>query len=165
MREWKPGDVAMVNGDVCVYLPGKGWEHGGPDRFAYPSDSEARRLIIIDPARVHDDFDADRALESLPAWLHIAADKADSRDRDRGHSKGVGHGTILRNLATQIEAQTRDPKPAEPSKLGAVVEDGNSARFVRSDVETSNPWRGPDGTPHEWSEIDAVRVLTEGVQP
>jgi hypothetical protein len=61
-------------------------------------------------------------------------------------------------------AEPTPPRPEEPTGLGAVVETAGG-RFVRSDVETSNPWRGPNGVPHEWDDItdSAVRVLSEGV--
>ena len=47
--------------------------------------------------------------------------------------------------------------------LGAVVETPGG-RYVRSDVETCNPWRGPNGVPFEWDDLDGpIRVLSGGV--
>jgi len=72
-------------------------------------------------------------------------------------------------LADQIEAQTKPPKPAEPTGLGAVVEDADGMRWVQARAE-EYPWRpsvaveigaGPLYKP--WDQIDAVRVLSEGV--
>lgn len=40
MSAWKRGDVAMVDGDVCLRMDGHGgWEHGRNDRFRYASDA------------------------------------------------------------------------------------------------------------------------------
>jgi len=79
-------------------------------------------------------------------------------------------GSIAREwIIGQIEAQTKPPKPAEPTGLGAVVEDADGMRWVQARAE-EYPWRpsvaveigaGPLYKP--WDQIDAVRVLSEGV--
>ena len=61
------------------------------------------------------------------------------------------------------------PKPAEPTGLGAVVEDANGSQYVRLATKDDAPWHlqpeGPIGfNAHPYHEIDAVRVLSEGVE-
>lgn len=69
------------------------------------------------------------------------------------------------SLALREFANPKPPKPEEPTGLGAVVETPGG-RYVRSDTETCNPWRGPNGVPFEWDDLDGpVRVLSEGVAP
>jgi hypothetical protein len=59
-----------------------------------------------------------------------------------------------------------DPKPEEPTGLGAVVEDANADLWVHSCQGGRAQWmrRNNPSAWREWSEIDAVRVLSEGVQ-
>lgn len=68
-------------------------------------------------------------------------------------------------LADQIEAQTKPPKPEEPKGLGAVVEDSKGVRWVRNpDLAVICKWRNADRDWTRWDLIDAVKVLSEGVQ-
>ena len=87
--------------------------------------------------------------------------------------RGVGDqkiaGDWLDLIADQIEAQTKPPKPAEPTGLGAVVEDAAGKRWTRvepaANATSRNPWYPADcdEQPEEYANIDAVRVLSEGV--
>ena len=85
-----------------------------------------------------------------------------------GDYDGDDHRLVA--VIDQIEAQTRPPKPAEPTGLGAVVEDAEGRRFIRYGASLA-PWIGcadnegidPDRPYRYWSGIDAVRVLSEGV--
>jgi hypothetical protein len=81
---------------------------------------------------------------------------------------------IFDGLIEQIETQTKPPKPEEPTGLGAVVEDGRGVRWVRAESAKgmTNPWQAtlhvaePDHVRQlAYAEVDAVRVLSEGVQP
>lgn len=82
---------------------------------------------------------------------------------------GANHGR-LSALVAEIEQQTRQPKPPEPTGLGAVVVDDNDVTWVLAgrDLLPDN-WRAFDGPiAGDWkpyARIDAVRVLSEGVQP
>lgn len=178
-RDWKPGDVAMVTGPWVRDEPDEarpasrysdGWQAIDGAAFLFDSNvRSAHPLLIIDPAGTMVGYDPDDAMHYLPAWFRIAADKSDARDRAEGREP-AGHGEILRNLASQIEAQIRPAKPDEPTGLGAVVEDADGNLFVRF---------RPDGGPakwalattqpveiaHVWSAIDVARVLSEGVTP
>lgn len=68
-------------------------------------------------------------------------------------------------VAKEIEAQIRPLKPAEPTGLGAVVEDVHGGRWVRCARNGSAPWLHASITTRlrAWSAFDAVRVLSEGV--
>jgi hypothetical protein len=67
------------------------------------------------------------------------------------------------NIADQIEAQTKPPKPDEPTGLGAVVEDAGGDLWLRTE-KADFPWRRPAKLQNGrvWRTIDAVRVLSEG---
>ena len=55
------------------------------------------------------------------------------------------------------------PKPAEPTGLGAVVEDSQGERWVRV-AECDQSWRSEHAAALcDYALIDAVRVLSEGV--
>jgi hypothetical protein len=77
------------------------------------------------------------------------------------------HSAPAQAIADQIEAQTKPPKPAEPTGLGAVVEDDLGRRWVRidDDPELNKPWRPADmaAIRSHWQNVKAVRVLSEGV--
>ena len=83
--------------------------------------------------------------------------------------EATGGGAVsqnLRALRDQIETQTKPPKPAEPTGLGAVVEDARGRKWVRADIDRE-PWFSDERTGEDcwraYADIDAVRVLSEGV--
>ena len=67
--------------------------------------------------------------------------------------------SLIRRLADQIEAQTKPPKPAEPTGLGAVVETDGGVRFVRL---PDGIWTSEDES-QPWDNVNAVKVLSKGV--
>ncbi len=74
----------------------------------------------------------------------------------------------MQALARQIEAQTRPPKPPEPTGLGAVVKDRNGDRWVRCRKQSRGlfgvVWENERSCQHShWGGLDAVEVLSEGV--
>lgn len=159
-REWKPGDVAMVNGDICLLTSRGQWEHGRSDRFAYyysHSDlTSVRPLVVIDPE--------DRE-QVTRLWIEFAKDLlAHSGDEE-------WDGISAMQRALREFADPKPPKPEEPLGLGAVVEDSAGVHWVSAQREddTDPCWYGllPDEgmTVAHYSDIDAVTVLSEGVQP
>lgn len=100
--------------------------------------------------------------------LDVAVLRQIAADYRKKHKSNVEQAQICDELADEIESQTPAPKPAEPTGLGAVVEDALGTTWVRVH---------PDGGPAKWhlsgeyarepwavwSAIDAVRVLSEGI--
>lgn len=80
----------------------------------------------------------------------------------------TGLDMVFGGLIDQIQRQT-DPKPEQPTGLGAVVETRNGSRYVRvygpaSDDEDYECWKHHFGLNRVgWSKVDAVKVLNEGV--
>ena len=83
-------------------------------------------------------------------------------------------GTYAAPLAALVAVEkVTPPKPAEPTGLGAVVEDAAGDQWVRAGFDHGgrllDNWRlaSGDGVGNwqPWSRIDAVRVLSEGVTP
>jgi hypothetical protein len=142
-RNWKPGDVAMVRGDVCIRRSDGAWEHGREDVFAHPAASDARPLVVIDP---ESDEDVDRLRDAL--WPGGTFDVWQDRIRE------------LANPTLRIE---------EPAGLGAVVEDAAGGRYVRVTPENlsfpGEVWETRYGGERwlTWSDVKAVRVLSEGI--
>lgn len=79
-------------------------------------------------------------------------------------------------VASALRSLLPPPKPPEPTGLGAVVEDAEGHHWVRAFFPgadaSSDDWRRGD-TPyhsnerewHRYADIDAVRIVGEGVQP
>ena len=151
MSGWKPGDVALTSKGTRALLVGRKWiaQDGAPwsnERFP----SNLRPLVVIDPE------DAEQ-VERLAA---IYARQP--------------HGAFLSDLTAELQAALREfanptpPKPAEPTGLGAVVEDADGIRWVRRGrthfvaAEGSPP--AEYNTSLVWAEIAAVRVLSPGVE-
>ena len=83
--------------------------------------------------------------------------------------EGVGIRTtgwdLVRNALREF-ANPRDPKPPEePLGLGAVVEDADGRRWVRADDDDPE-WRRADGDGRwrYWSQVNAVRILSDGYE-
>lgn len=153
-REWKPGEVAMVKGLVCIRSNEGMWEHGRSDRFRYPGGTpSARPLVVIDPE--------DREqVERLHDALAAAGYCEDFADRLQAALRELANPTPL--------------KPDEPRGLGAVVEDEDGFAYVRhypSDTDMTHTWFVVDRNCNKsrltwkWDEFAAVRVLSEGVTP
>lgn len=156
--EWKPGDVAMVTGrwirtedhsERYAVRRAGGWISRASISIADWEVSDARPLAVIDPE------DAEQ-VERLTDGLY-----------------GGHHGGTVRVRAALREFARPTPSIDEPRGLGAVVEDADGKRFTRvctkhvfqpevsewrcngaADLERSNV---------QWSAINAVRILSDGV--
>lgn len=73
----------------------------------------------------------------------------------------VGRSAVDRALLRF--ANPTPPKPDEPMGLGAVVEDADGEQWVRFNSATGWWWRDALGVNRRYADIDAVRVLSEGV--
>jgi hypothetical protein len=163
-REWKPGDVvtATVMGRPNVRLVA-GWSRYDPrlrwcelsPRWADGDDDEcwfmpsqvtdARPLVVIDP----EDREQVNRLDIALASMHFSAANCGS------------FGVLRAALRSLVEP----PKPEEPKGLGAVVEDAEGARWIRTDSDEPawSEWENAIGRWH-YDRIAAVRVLSEGIQ-
>lgn len=179
-REWKPGDVAMrtgADGSTVTSLVVRAdrrridcWDnHGEADHWHHsnggwntipddPAFGTYRPLVVIDP---DSPADCERLAQAWEA----------QKFADLG-SVAMTLAAYRMQAALREFADPKPPKPDEPTGLGAVVEDADGQRFVR--VCTLHPnrkateWRAASasdvaGTNVEWDQIDAVRVLSEGV--
>jgi hypothetical protein len=161
-REWKPGDVAMVNDTtrpdapwklaVCTASAVRGqsetrWRLADSGAEVWGSVSQARPLVVLDP---------EGAGMSLDVFKKdIAYLCTDSNAWPK--------------MLREIEAQTRPPKPAEPGKYGAVVA-GDGREWIRytTSERQGRDWCRPGtdgGTEYaRWEDLDVIRVTNEGVR-
>lgn len=145
--------VATVKGEKDVRVMrtlGEGWHSAWPVAYTYVHDdsdvTDIRPLVVLDL----DGIGSPRQVVNTLRW-----------------TDSVPVAT-MGAIADQIEAQTRPPKPAEPTGLGAVVVDSKHGLLVRtvagsSVLDTSRPWRAPYGSYYSWADIDVEKVLSEGV--
>lgn len=154
-RKWHLGDLAVVGdkvgGEPTEWMAQRvsgGWDSldGG---IGYISDAQtkfARRLVVIDPEDRERVVRIAAAVSRAGSWCEVADMQ-----------------TALREIANPSP-----PKPDEPMGLGAVVEDCDGVRWVRvfcPDVEGGVGVRWATGAVRDcWANIDAVTVLSEGVQ-
>lgn len=117
--------------------------------------ADLRPLVVLDLAD-------SQGGSLLPDWL-----RNNVRRVEEGCVSPSSVGKDMRWLADQIEAQS-SLKPAEPTGLGAVVEDHEGVRWVRidSDPELNKPWRRADlpAVQRHWKIVHAVAVLSKGVE-
>lgn len=100
---------------------------------------------------------------ALAGWSVLVACLREAEER-------TGYHMVFGGLVDQIERQI-EPKPDEPKRLLAAVEDRAGARWVRwsYDSHTHCPWRNV-GAVHidtddnrRWDELDIVAVITHGI--
>ena len=165
--DWKPGTVAKatVRGvpDVTVFrMNDSEWALDRGIAGAFFTDiandkdaTDVRPLVVLD-------LEESIGKAHLALWLRNNISKI-----EQGCVSPSSIGKDMAWLADQIEAQTKPPKPAEPTGLGAVVEDDDGRRWVRidDDPELNKPWRPADmaAIRSHWQNVKAVRVLSEGV--
>lgn len=152
-KDWKPGDVVMVSGpdenEVVALRQERQWATANHLYFADWQVKVRRPLALIDP----EDREAVQRFADLLLGF-----------------KSMDLTTDVTQAALREFANPKPPKPEEPTGLGAVVEDEDGERWTRvesGEAETRNPWypSACDQQPAEWDEINAARVLSEGVQP
>lgn len=148
-HEWKPGDVAMVEGKVALRVHGphqkKGqeplWQWGRGDWTTLPL-GPIRPLVVIDP-------EDHEQVERLDKAYQAALD-----------TKYAGLGDVMQAALRSLIAP---PKLPEPTGLGAVVEDAEGHRWTRVGADKT-PWYRVDSHDwYRWQNVAAVKVLSEGV--
>ena len=146
-REWKPGDVAMVqcsDGEwrQAAFLPGgiaePQWVFANNAR-RWVGESEARPVVVID------------------------AEDGEAVER---HWRMAGQSLPSFRAALREYANPTPPKPDEPQGLGAVVEDEQGLRWSLLPPTVNGKrwacWDEPK-LDRDYADIAAVRVLSEGV--
>lgn len=159
-QKWEPGTVAMdihhtdvnAEGPLRFQIGGVWVDTDCDDR--YPPPCDIRPLLVLDPDnpdqmdRLLGDFFVRRYPNGSDANM------VDRRDRDAF------------TLAVRAMLPKPTPvKPAEPTGLGAVVEDADG-KWVCLD-NSRLPWREwTSGEFRDWADFsNAVKVLSEGVTP
>ncbi len=175
MREWKPGDVALLT--LSHKVDGRGHEHQSSpvvgirdnvDSWACGAAigrrvedahvDDARPLVVIDPE--------DR--EQVERFREIASRWADQVPYSDMREAGDMDHLDAMQAALREFANPTPPKPDEPTGLGAVVEDVDGNFWIRTCKPCEDcldkPWQsGP--VRRNWLIVEAVRVLSEGVAP
>lgn len=152
-RRWKSGDAAMVNGQVCINTGGD-WEHGSPLAFKYADHEslDVRPVVVIDP---EDREQARSLLETYGRQFTNWTPELDSN--------------VTRLQAALREfANPKQPKPEEPTGLGAVVRDAAGDLWVSLEPDGSGPrrWVPADNSERvrrNYVDLPIVAVLSEGV--
>ena len=170
-REWQPGDVALVRNQWGVWnvaicslrtgVLGWVWKYGVADDYDRVDDPDrtARPLVVIDP---EDAEQVERLLASLMTQWPKVVVGLPVDDRDALNQIYL----VAIKQALREFANPKSPKPDEPTGLGAVVRDAGGRRWVRAlaPLDSVAPWKRDDcGHWGDWSGIDAVEVLSEGV--
>ena len=157
MNETYPiGTIAVITpGDepaVLAFRMNGFWATPTRKRMVTTGDAavtDARPLVVIDPE--------DREqVERLMSTFHAQYNMPWSSDSDAMHADRMQ--AALREFATPT------PKPEEPKGWGAVVEDDTGAMWTLYAPE-AGAWINYREGKRLWSGIDAVRVVSEGVQP
>lgn len=143
----EPGTVAVGQvrgrGPQRLFRGAQCWafvDHADASWIADAAVTDVRPLIVLD-------------LDRPDLLLHaLKTDDPWRTDRD------------WQEVARQIEAQIKPPKPDEPMGDGAVVEDRCGYRWVRIAGPGDGPaWRHRGHNAREWDHVNAVRILSEGV--
>ena len=165
-REWKPGDVAVAmmhtrRGPRLIRRRDNGpypWEVIGGDFLGgIVSESAVVEALLVDLVVI--DPDDREQVERLVTLLRNSG----------GFREVMGEATVYAAVRQSLRSLIEPPKPEEPTGDGAVVEDRMGHRWVRiagpeAEVD-SKPWRHRGHTARTWAHVNAVRVLSEGVQP
>lgn len=156
MSTYEPGTNAIITtarGEVRAYrtLAGR-WITPGGGHVYYDAQVTAVRIL---PTIDYNDREQVERLHAL--WCAAIV------------SKGTSAGQIDNLQAALREyANPTPPKPAEPTGLGAVVEDADGALWVRLTTRNSGAcWKHSDlrTLRAPYADFAATKVLSEGVTP
>jgi hypothetical protein len=168
VSEWKPGDVATIRGPglgpavamrgaagAWVWVDANGSNPNGGGNACYchgSSVTDARPLVVIDPE------DREQIERLLSAYYN-----------------GEGNlGDLVDKFQAALRSLVAPPKPVEPTGRYAVVVDTGGAEWLRREPgdmwleqrnQTSVSLDAPAFRARHWGLVDAVRVLSEGIQP
>ena len=160
-QEWEPGTVAMVTDGRGEYLalrrtPGATSYWVGNVRHATDGKvTSVRPLLVLDPD------DPDQMRELVDNFFVALSGRT-----YRNHARDIDD--MRAAVVTMLPFPT-PVKPAEPTGLGAVVEDAEGKTWVRGLGRdgTGVTWIRADSPLPKgrcpWSQVNAVKVLSEGV--
>lgn len=158
-REWQPGDVALIEvdgrtGRAMRQWPGSDGLWTSAERLLGDYDHSDNDATVVRPLAVIDPEDREQ-VERLSEMVADEIVRNGLKSRD------------AMQAALREYANPTPPKPEEPQGLGAVVESEDGRRWVRSkDTTTVCHWKpAAGGRRVRWSDLPAVRVLSEAVQP
>lgn len=150
---YEVGSVAAIKttrlGITRAIRANHGWYYAYTGGMHFAADHEVtdvRPLVVLDPCDI----------PPLRDWLPDHEGDYDADDMR------------LAALADQIEAQTRPPKPPEPTAIGSRVAEANGVAYTRYSDSEHGPgqpgdWINEDGVRVQWRDINAVRELSKGV--
>jgi hypothetical protein len=156
-REWKPGDVAMIevgchaNRHVGVFT-GAGWRYGDERWVADDAAivTVVRPLVVIDPE--------DR--EAVERLVHVFSGQRD------WYADTVRQRSDAMQDALREFANPTPPKPDEPQGLGAVVQREDGIRWVRGERGWTNlDAQGRFLNWSNWSEVNELSPVTTVLSP
>lgn len=154
-RDWKPGDVAVVNGSMAIRSADfQGW-YTTKGRLSDPNVAYAYPRLVINTE------DAEQCERLAEVYRKVGQTGGAALDGDQRTVPGLHMQAALREFANPTP-----PKPEEPTGLGAVVEDSEGQQYIRTaHIDCVRPWMVAHGSIDvEWSDIAAVRVLSLGVE-
>ena len=157
--EWEPGTVAVatINGETLRVsrFRDEGWILLTDPDYYWPDDgstpvTDVRPLVVLDL----DGYDTIHG----PEALRFLADKA-----DKGKGGNV-FARIARDLADQIEAQTKPPRIPEPGLWG-VVRDISGEIHVRETTDATHQWFAFKQQANvRWDDITNPTLIRDGVE-
>ena len=165
MSEFKTDDV------VVHPKYGRGIVVGGTHVVLTGTTGELSDIVCLSLSQVAPDL---RRLVGIDPEDREEVERVARRIADTGVAMNWDDRTFanqqraINGLAAALRefANPKPPKPEEPTGLGAVVEDVSGDRWVRAGSAIEPVWWcAPAAERKSYAEIDAVSVLSEGVQP
>lgn len=164
-REWKPGDVILVNGERglvqrlssgSLYVELAEYGKNSGRNLDTIVDRDIRPLVVLDPE------DREQVERLVTLWSEAFDDVPP-----------VPVEVDFMQAALREFVDPKPPRPEEPTGLGAVVEDEAGEKHVRAGITHGGTmhdcWRQVTGRDigywQRWDRLNVVRVLHEGVQP
>jgi hypothetical protein len=162
-REWKPGDVAVIGGDVRALAVTfrSGGCHGTHPREVHWHREDGDWNVLTGPRAP---IDVSPLVVIAPEDREQVNALAEALCRHRFSDDAADTAV---QAALRALANPQPPKPDEPTGWLAAVLDSDGNRWtITGGPNNGRKWYSPDLNIYcEWSDIAAVKVLSEGVTP